>query len=125
MADGIYGDFMGRVELLVNGTWGSVCNDAWNYPDARTACRYDVLFNISKNSVFIFLSQHSRMLGLTTVTCVAHGPTFGEGSVPVIMRAIYCRGSEDDFNECTYELAGMNESCQAGAGAVCVRLPRK
>ena len=30
---------MGRVELLVNGMWGTICNDAWNYPDAQTACR--------------------------------------------------------------------------------------
>ena len=65
------------------------------------------------------------MLGLTTVACVAHGPVFGAGSVPVIMWAIYCRGSENDFNKCTFELAGTNETCQAGAGAVCVRLPRK
>lgn len=40
LADGTYGDYMGRVELLVNGTWGTVCNDDWSYPDARTACRY-------------------------------------------------------------------------------------
>ncbi len=40
LADGTYGDFMGRVELLVNGTWGTVCNDDWSYPDARAACRY-------------------------------------------------------------------------------------
>ena len=65
------------------------------------------------------------MLGLTTVACVAHGPTFGDGDVPVIMRAIYCRGSENDFNECAFELAETNETCQGGAGAVCVRLPRK
>ena len=65
------------------------------------------------------------MLDLVTVACVAHGPTFGTGSVPITMRAIYCRGSEDDLNECTFELAGTNETCQAGAGAVCVRFPRK
>ena len=70
----------------------------------------------------------SRMLGLTSVACVAHGPAFdnADGSVPVIMRAIDCLGSEYDLNECDFELAEVNETCRsgAGAGAVCVQLPR-
>ena len=69
------------------------------------------------------------MLNLTNVACVAHGPAFGnaDDDVPVVMRAIYCRGSENDLNECDFELAEVNETCRsgAGAGAVCVRLPRK
>ena len=73
------------------------------------------------------------MLGLTTVACVAHGPAFGdaEASVPVVMQAIHCRGGENDLNACGYELAEApgpaNETCEdgTGAGAVCVRLPRK
>ena len=39
LVNGTYGDHMGRVELLVNGTWGTICNDDWNYPDAGAACR--------------------------------------------------------------------------------------
>ena len=65
------------------------------------------------------------MLDLVTVACVARGPAFGDADddVPVVMRAIYCRGSEFDLNECDFELAEANETCRAGdgAGAVCVR----
>ena len=71
----------------------------------------------------------SRMLGLTTVACVAHGPAFGDADtgIPVVIRAIRCRGSENDLNDCEFDLAGVNETCQsgAGAGAVCVRTPRE
>ena len=50
LADGTYGDYMGRVELLVNGTWGTVCNDDWSYPDARTACRYHRIYLLKLRS---------------------------------------------------------------------------
>ena len=65
----------------------------------------------------------SRLLDLITVVCTVRGPTFGDPEdVPVLMRAIYCRGNgEEDLNDCDYELAGPNETCQAGAGAVCVK----
>ena len=29
----------GTVELCLEGTWGSVCDDGWGYYEARVACR--------------------------------------------------------------------------------------
>ncbi len=38
-AGSAYGSHLGRVEVLFNGTWGTVCGTGWNYNSARVACR--------------------------------------------------------------------------------------
>ena len=78
----------GRVEILYNAQWNTICDDYWNLEEAQVVC---------------------RQLGYSTDNVVARSSAFyGEGSGP-IQRA-QCDGWEDTLESCT--LTSGDSACR-------------
>ncbi|XP_056089494.1 deleted in malignant brain tumors 1 protein-like [Rhinichthys klamathensis goyatoka] len=89
----------GRVEVLYNGTWGTVCDDGWDLSDAAVVCKELDCGNVIEANSAAY---------------------FGQGSGPVWMGAAQCTGIEASLINCTSTRWGI-QSCEhlKDAGATC------
>lgn len=99
LADGPHG-CAGRLEVWYSGRWGTVCDDGWDLRDAAVAC---------------------RVLGCGGALAAPGGAFFGEGTGPVWLSELNCRGSEGQLGICPHRGWKVHIcSHEEDAGVVCV-----
>ncbi|NWH25679.1 HIPL1 protein, partial [Grus americana] len=92
----------GRVEVYIDGEWGTVCDDGWSSLAAAVVC---------------------RQLGFPYVVRASKKAEFGEGtSLRILLDDVQCSGQEKTLLECAHaEVGTHNCSHEEDAGVVCSR----
>ena len=94
-------EYEGRVEILHEGSWGTVCDDLWDLDDAKVVC---------------------KQLGFDGAATVLPLARFGEGSGDIFLDGVQCNGTETSLIDCKHEGIGVhNCGHKEDAGVSCMR----
>ncbi|XP_056452124.1 deleted in malignant brain tumors 1 protein-like [Gadus chalcogrammus] len=93
----------GRVEVLLQGQWGRVCDDDWDLNDAQVVC---------------------TQLGCGSAISATNEAYFGHGTGPIWLDDVNCGGNETSITDCEHQGFGSQDCKHAqDVGIICDGIP--
>ena len=93
------------MEIFINGTWGTVCDDFWDDDNTIVVCRQ---LNLSTSGIlcnyyiscinFLICTQHNVAVSQTS--------QFGSGSGAIFLDDVDCIGTENRLLDCQANFLG-------------------
>ncbi|XP_022088748.1 deleted in malignant brain tumors 1 protein-like [Acanthaster planci] len=71
----------GRVEVYYKCQWGTICSSSWDIEDANVIC---------------------RQLGYPSASQTWTGARFGQGTGPILLNSVGCKGDESTIDQCDH-----------------------
>lgn len=115
--DAVNGVISGRLEILIEGTWGTICDDSFDALDASVACRQLGFGSSGKLGYCKLCSFHRQsnamrcqpadpffIPGASFFLCSEESDKCEPGTGPVWMSNIECSGSEEKLFMCEHAL---------------------
>ena len=87
----------GRVEVLYEGEWGTICDDNWNIKNAEVIC---------------------RMLGYPVALSSKGNAAYGVGSGTILLDDVQCDGDEANIADCSHSGWGVSNCGHAEDASV-------
>ena len=88
----------GRVEINIQGHWGTVCGNQWDLKDATVVC---------------------HQLGYPAALQAHNRAIFGRGSGLIWLGNVACTGKERNLTQCRSTDLGVVQYCSSHAGVTC------
>ena len=107
----------GRVEICLDGTWGSVCDDRWSFRDAQVLCRQ---LGFDGREITLYLTIPNNIL---LFTMPASSPLISNSSTEKLLHHleyVHCNGTEGMLNDCNHSGAGIYDCAdESTVGVIC------
>ena len=81
----------GRVEILYNDVWGTICSDGWSLNNAIVVCR-----SVGFSGANTFYATSSQ---------------YGPGAGPIWLDNVMCDGNESSLARCSHRGINITNSC--------------
>ena len=110
----------GRVEVCIEGMWGTVCDSSWEAKDAEVACRQAGYLSVGKHWIYKMSTYWVDLcVSLFLPDAIAHSvPMFGGALGGVHLTEVQCVGDESELVDCHHKKT-HNCSLRLNAGVIC------